>query len=442
MPPTKRTAFLDDHYVRNLQPPTDAKQVIVWDVANNVPGTAGIYVPGLGIRCTAGGVKAFVYNYVTVEGVQRRPKLGRWPAYTVDKARRKAIKWRGEIDDGRDPIGERMTKRQAAAVERKREAEEMTVRELADLFVKDFVSTKKPRTQEGYVSQLRCHVLPSKIADLRINEVSDTDIAALHREISRTAPVQANRTYAMLSRMFSCAKDWKLVPKDFNNPCRGAVTRNREYAKERYPTEAELGAIKAALDAHPNQTHCDAIRLLIFSGGRRNEVLTLQWDHLDLGKSPVWTRPAHLQKANKPHSVPLAPAAAEILRGIRNRQVADGTYRDDGFVFPSATSASGHIVRVKRAWAWVLKQAGIKGMRLHDLRHGFASMLISSGVPIAVVGELLAHASPTTTRRYAHLDKRVTREAVDKVASIFAAAEAPKIASVESLRTSAKRGAS
>jgi integrase len=327
-----------------------------------------------------------------------------------------------------------MTKRQAATAERKREAEEMTVRALAELFVRDYVSTKKPRTQEGYVGQLRCHVLPSKIADMRVTEVTDTDIAALHREISRTAPVQANRTHAMLSKMFNCAKDWKLVPKNFNNPCHGAVTRNREHAKERYPTEAELGAIKAALDAHPNQTHADAIRLLIFTGCRRNEALTMQWDHLALGKPPVWTRPAHLQKANKPHSVPLAPQAAEILRSIRNQQVANGTFKDDGYVFTSATSATGHIVRVRWTWAQILKQAGIKGvMRLHDLRHGFASTLISAGIPIAVVGELMAHASPATTKRYAHVHNKVAQEAVAKVADIFNAIEPPKKASVEKI---------
>lgn len=434
MAPTRRTAFLTDDFVRDLKAPTDTKQLIIWDAPDSgLPGTAGVYVPGLGVRVTAGGVKAFVYNYVTVEGVQRRPKLGRWPAYTVDKARRKAIKWRADIDEGRDPRGEKLTKRQAAAAERKREAEEMTIRQLAEQFVKDYVSTKKPRTQEGYVGQLRCHVLPSKIAEMRVTEVTDADINALHREISRTAPVQANRTLALLSKLFNWAKASKLCPKDFVNPCSGAVERNKEHPKERFPTEAELGAIKAALDAHQNQTHCDAIRLLIYTGCRRNEALTMQWHHLDLGKS-IWTRPAHLQKANKPHSVPLAPPAVAILLGIRNQQIADGVYKDDGFVFPSSTSASGHISRVRRTWTQVLKQAGIKeAMRLHDLRHGFASLLISSGVPIAVVGELLAHASPQTTKRYAHLDKKVTREAVERVADIFGAAEQPKSASVEKI---------
>jgi integrase len=439
MAPTKRTAFLTDDFIRGFQPPTD-KQVIIWDAPDaGLTGSAGIYVPGLGIRCTAKGVKAFVMDY-RVEGVQRRPKIGRWPRWNTDRARRQAIEWRIRIDKGGDPRGERLTKREAATEQRKRDAAEMTVRQLGELFVKDYVSTKKPRTQEGYVGQLRCHVLPSKIADMRISEVTDTEITALHREISRTAKVQANRTIAMLSKMFNWAKKAKLCQSGFNNPASG-IERTKEFAKERYPTDKELGAIKAALAAHPNQQHADAIRLLIFTGCRRNEALTMQWDHLALGKPPVWTRPAHLQKANKPHSVPLAPPAAEILRGIRNQQVVDGTYKDDGFVFPSSTSASGHLTRVRRTWAQVLKQAGIKGaMRLHDLRHGFASTLISAGIPIAVVGELMAHASPTTTRRYAHVHNKVAQDAVAKVADIFNAIEAPKIASVDQFPTQ-RRGA-
>jgi integrase len=434
MAPTRRTAFLTDDFVLNLQPPTDAKQLIVWDAPDPAtPATAAFYVAGLGIRVTSHGVKAFIMNYLTHDGVQRRPKLGRFPAYTVDKARRKATKWRGEIDDGRDPRGEKLTKRQAATEQRKREAEEMTVRQLAELFVRDHVSTKKPRTAEGYIGQLRRHVLPSKIADMRISEVTDTDISHLHREIGRTAKVAANRTIVMLSKMFNWAKKAKLCPSGFNNPAIG-VERTKEHAKERFPTEQELGAIKGALDAHPNQTHCDAIRLLIFSGCRRNEALTMQWDHLDLGKPPVWTRPAHLQKTNKPHSVPLAPQAAEILRSIRNRQVAAGTYKDGGFVFPSSMSASGRIMSVRRTWTQILKRADIKGvMRLHDLRHGFASTLISAGIPIAVVGELMAHASPATTKRYAHVHNKVAQDAVAKVADIFNAIEAPKMASVEKI---------
>jgi Arm DNA-binding domain len=153
MAPTRRTAFLTDDFCRDLKAPTDAKQVIVWDAPDpGITGSAGIYVPGLGIRCTAGGVKAFVYNYLA-HGVQRRPKLGRFPALTVDKARRKATKWRGEVDDGRDPQGEKLTKRQAATERREREKAELTVRQLAERFDRDYIATSvRPRTAEGFLS--------------------------------------------------------------------------------------------------------------------------------------------------------------------------------------------------------------------------------------------------------------------------------------------------
>ena len=107
-----------------------------------------------------------------------------------------------------------------------------------------------------------------------------------------------------------------------------------------------------------------------------------------------------------------------VLR--RRWQVADGVYKDTGFVFPSTAAKGGHLVSVKRTWKQVLAHAGIKQRtRLHDLRHGFASMLVSAGYSLPVIGEMLAHVSPQTTKRYAHLDKRVKQEAAAAVADIF-----------------------
>jgi len=190
---------------------------------------------------------------------------------------------------------------------------------------------------------------------------------------------------------------------------------------ERYPTGDELDRIRRALDAHPMRQSADAVRMLIFTGCRKGEALTMQWNYVDLNSEhPEWHRPAHLQKTGKPHSVPLAPQAATLLLGIRNQQIADGIYKDTGFVFPSTTAKEGHLVSVKRTWKQVLASAGIKQRtRLHDLRHGFASMLVSAGYSLPVIGEMLAHASPVTTRRYAHLDKRVKQEAAAAVADIF-----------------------
>jgi integrase len=435
MAPTKRIAFLTDDYVRNIPPPADAAQVIVWDAPDpSIPGTASTYVPGLGIRVTSKGVRAFIMDYRTHENVQRRPKIGRFPQWDTDRARRKAIKWRAEIDEGRDPRGERLTKRDAATERRKREASEMTVGQLVQKFVAEYLPTRRPRTSEGYECALRLHVLTKPIAGLRVTEVTAKDTSALHLEITRTGRrTQANRTLSIVSRMFTCAERWELRPRG-TNPCRG-VDRNKEVGKERYPSDQELAAIKAALDAHSNQQGADAIRLLIYTGCRRGEALTMQWDHLALSaERPVWNRPAHLQKTGKNHSVPLAPQAADLLLSIRKEQIASGTFKPDGYVFPSTISKSGRITFIRKTWGKVLREAGIEpGLRLHDLRHGFASMLISAGYDLPVVGRLMAHASPQTTARYAHLADKVAQQAVDAIGNKYAAAEAPKLRLVDQM---------
>jgi Arm DNA-binding domain len=209
--PTKRVEFFTDDFVRALQPPTDADQIIVWDAPDPaIPGSAGIFVPGLGIRVTKTGVKAYVFDYRTHEGVQRRPKIGRWPQWKTDKARRRAIEWRAVIDNGGDPRGERLTKRAAAEEKREREAAEMTVRQLAAKFLAEYVPTKRARTQEGYESNLRIYVLSKpSLADLRVSAVTDAEISALHLEITRSGRgSQANRTLSIISKIPQRQLSW------------------------------------------------------------------------------------------------------------------------------------------------------------------------------------------------------------------------------------------
>jgi integrase len=384
--PTRRTAFLSDDYVRALQPPTDTDQIIIWDAPDPaIPGTAGTYVPGLGIRVTRTGIKAYVLDYRTHDGVQRRPKIGRWPQWKTDKARRRAIEWRAVIDNGGDPLGERLTKRAAAEEKRAREAAEMSVRQLVQKFLAEYVTTKRARTAQGYESTLRVHVLGKPVADMRVIAVTDADMSALHLEITRSGRrTQANRVLSVLSKMFKFAETCGLRPKG-SNPARG-ITRNKEVPMERYPSAEELDRIRAALDAHPMQESANVIRMLIFTGCRRGEALSMCWDHVELNaEHPEWHRPAQLQKTGRPHTVPLAPQAAELLLGIRNQQVAAGIYRDRGFVFPSTAAKVGHLASVKKTWEQVLANAGIKQRtRLHDLRHGFASMLVSAGYSLPV----------------------------------------------------------
>jgi integrase len=140
--------------------------------------------------------------------------------------------------------------------------------------------------------------------------------------------------------------------------------------------------------------------MLLLTGARRGEVLSMRWADLT---EKTWSKPPSSTKQNKHHEVPLSAPARALLASIREEQAAQHPKRPLGeFVFPS-TGKKGHLVEVKKGWATLTKAVGIKGLRLHDLRHSYASAHASGGASLPLIGALLGHSSPTTTARYAHL---------------------------------------
>ena len=197
-----------------------------------------------------------------------------------------------------------------------------------------------------------------------------------------------------------------------DNPCKG-LQRNQEEKRSRYLSESELSQWVSALAAHSDQQVANIFRLLLLTGARRGEVLALEWNQLDL-EAGIWTKPSAHTKQKKEHRVPLSDAAVDLLHRIRHDSGAASRW-----VFPSGT---GHIVDPKKGWASVCKAAGISGLRMHDLRHSFASMLVSSGLSLPTIGALLGHTQPSTTHRYAHLADNPLREATQRVGRMVAAA--------------------
>jgi integrase len=195
-----------------------------------------------------------------------------------------------------------------------------------------------------------------------------------------------------------------------DNPARG-VEHNPEVKRKRYLSGDELTALTAALAAYPDRKVANIVRLLLLTGARAGEVLGMRWDELDLGKG-IWSKPAATTKQKADHVVPLSAPARQLLAEIRARQTSAGVY-----VFPGKGKA-GHMVAIERAWAAIRKRAGITGLRMHDLRHSFASQLASPGASLPLIGALLGHSDPTTTHRYAHLFDDPMRKAVETVGAI------------------------
>jgi integrase len=222
--------------------------------------------------------------------------------------------------------------------------------------------------------------------------------------------------------MLALAVRWGWIA---NNPARG-VERNTEQRRKRYLDRDEQVALTEALAAYSNQQIADIFRVLLLTGARRGEVLAMQWADLDLTMG-IWSKAAASTKQNEDHVVPLSAPVRQLLNKIQARQGDTSAY-----VFPS-TGKTGHITEPKKAWASICKTADIKGLRIHDLRHNFASQLASGGASLPLIGALLGHSDPSVTARYAHLFQDPQRAAVERVAATLAATEPPPSISVKPL---------
>jgi integrase len=196
---------------------------------------------------------------------------------------------------------------------------------------------------------------------------------------------------------------WHMRP---DNPCRD-VARNKEHGRERYLSEAELARLLGALDSYRDQRVASIFRLLLLTGARRGEVLSLRWE--DIKDPAVWTKPHARTKQRETHAVPLSAAAQAVLAELAKDK------DEGGFVFPAGRGASGPMRTAEKPWRTICRAAGITGLRTHDLRHDYASRLVSAGVSLHIVGGLLGHKKPSTTARYAHLHDDALRAATEKV---------------------------
>ncbi len=353
-------------------------------------------VKGFGIRITAAGAKSFVLNY-RAGGRERRITIGSYPDWTVVAAREQAKQLKRRVDVGEDPMGDRHAARTAP-----------TVQGLADRYLAEHAPRKRERSAAEDASLLRQHILPL-LGRMRVASLRRADIEAMHREVSKDTPIRANRAVALMSKMLSLAVGWEMRP---DNPCRG-IERNPENKRERYLTPSELERLMTALAEHPYQSSACAVRLLLLTGSRRNEVLSATWGQFDLDAG-VWTKPASNTKQAKSHRIPLSAAALRLLAEMRAR--AEGPA-----LFPGRRG--GEQQRgLKTFWTAICRTARIEGVRLHDLRHSYASYLASAGLSLPVIGALLGHTQAATTQRYTHLLDDALRAATEHVGTIVTVA--------------------
>jgi integrase len=387
---------LTDPVVRSLTAPAHGNK-ITYDAGKDA-------VRGFGVRVTAAGAKSFILNYV-VAGRERRMTIGGYPTWTVAAARDEAKRLRQEIDRGIDPLGTRIAEREAP-----------TVGELCDRYLAEHAIKK--RTAGDDESMIRRIIRP-ELGSRKVASISFADVDRLHRRVTKETPYQANRLVALLSKMFSLAIRWEMRA---DNPAKG-VERNPEERRYRYLTGDEMHRLTEALAAHPSQIAAHAVRMLLLTGCRRGEALSATWDQFDL-EAGVWVKPSSHTKQKKEHRVPISAPARQLLAEMKAEaelRAKEKNREPSRYVFP-ARGGDGPMTEIKKSWATLCKVAQLDGVRLHDLRHSFASILASAGLSLPVIGALLGHTQPGTTARYAHLFDDPLRAATERVGAVVAGA--------------------
>jgi integrase len=351
---------------------------------------------GFALRVWASGKRKFIYEYKR-QGRKRRVTLGAFPdALNATQARAQAKKLAGKVAAGEDP-----------AEEHRKQLDAPTVAELSAWFFRQEAGRLRPATAERYQYHAQRFVLPA-FGKKKAKDVKRADVKALMRKMAGT-PIQANRVLAFTKRLFSVAVNEEVCER---NPCKG-IEKYPEEARERYLSDEEVQRFTAALDAEPNQDAANAYRLLILTGARSGEVRTARWEMFDLGAG-TWTKPGATTKQKTTHHAPLMAPAIALLR-----QMAGERDDDSPYLFPSPENPEKPRYGFKRPWNRIRRRAGIEDVRTHDLRHTFASGIVSNGASLAMVGALLGHTQHQTTMRYAHLMQDPLRQAVDQLGAKY-----------------------
>jgi integrase len=418
---------------------------------------------GFGLRVRSNGRKTYELQYRDAAGISRRVVIGEHGPFTPDNARAEATRLRAAaLEARRDP-----TKSDPATTARRARAEARTrlaaptVADVADAFLAEAAAKLKPSTVAEYRRLLgistakrgpakgteRPGELRAALGRHKVAEVTRTQVGKLHYDM-RTRPYMANRALAALSALFTYAERHGHRP-DGSNPCR-SITEYRETKRERYLSEAEFAALGEALrraerdglpvppkrqrrratestakhrpksvaadGARPlsplNPVGVGVLRFLLLSGWREREALTLQWSQVDFARGV-----ATLPDTKTGHSVrELGKPALAVLDEMRAHRRAGSPY-----VFPGLKSGA-HYTDTARIWDAVRHAAGLPDVRLHDLRHAFASVAASGGLTLPLIGALLGHTDSATTARYVHLVESARKGAAESTSAAIAAA--------------------
>ncbi len=368
-------------------------------------------IPGFGLRVWPSGRKVFVIMYRNASRHKKRFTVGPFPGLTVQQARDRAREILAMVTSGQDPQSDKADRRTG-----------LTVGEFFVQYMAHVEAHQKPTTVASYRFQINRFVLP-EWGPRRLDSITLAHVQQLHHSM-RDTPYAANQVHSILRAAFTLAVKWGLLEK---NPASG-VAHYREKSRERFLSAEELLRafevltlaetaegytyfVESGTTQEQRTVRCSpfiagAIRLLALTGARKNEIVTARWQWLDWEQSRLDLPDSKTGKK----SIYLPREAIEVLRGLH-------AIRTGEWIIPGK---KGPATGVSIAWDLVREAAGLPGVRLHDLRHSYASFLIARGMSLPFVGKLLGHTQTATTQRYAHLADDPLRVAVTLMDDVLA----------------------
>jgi integrase len=347
-------------------------------------------VPNFGVRVFPSGAKSFVLGYRLPDSrKQRWLTVGKVGVISLQKAREEARRILVEIGHGIDPKAEAKPK-------------SITLKQYAPIFVDD-MRTRGVRTLGEMERRINKHLVPS-LGKKSLADIKRPDIARLHSAIGKKAKVEANRVVQLLKTMLSRAEMLGYTEEGTLNPCRG-LKPYKETSRARYLDERELFRLREALAEEP--VHIQAlIRLLLFSGLRKSELLSLPWDAVKINHPEGDHIDVTQTKNGRPLRLALTDQMREALMAIPTRLHSK-------WVFPSPVRTNHHIADFKRDWTRIRERAGLGDVTVHDLRRTCGSLMAQGGVPIEAISQVLNHSNSDVTRIYARMSEDTQRSALE-----------------------------
>ena len=364
---------------------------------------------GFGVRVYPTGGKVFVAQARGPDGPDKphkgkRVTVGRHPVLNAEQARQRAALIIARVKAGEDPVPLPLPAKYAGGP---------TVADLAGRYLEEHVARRcKPKTQRTARSVVNRHIVPA-LRKLPLAAVERSHVMALHESLCET-PAMANMVVETLSHMYALARGWDMVPEDCDDPCQ-SIPMNPKRKRERFLTDAEFTRLGQVLDeVSGNGSRISAgavttIRLLMLTGCRRNEILTLRWEHVDLDRAEIRI----VNGKTGARTVHLSPSAVRVLKALPRKL-------GNPWVIRGAKRGS-HMTDIDGAWEAIRARAGLHDVRIHDIRHSFASRALALGEGLPIIGRLLGHRRVETTARYAHLARDSVKDSAERIAVSIAA---------------------